>query len=104
MDKNNKNTSLPGLSELIDKMPEIVPSRLRVLIWIYENSDDEGFVFESMRGVARKLNIAPQTVKLVFGLLVKKGLLEKKSREVYQLTIKEKESENNDAGQGQGQG
>lgn len=103
MDKN-KNTNLQDvsslLSSLIEELPEIIPSRLRVLVWICSNCDSEGFIFESMRGIARQLNIAPQTVKLVFDLLVRKGLLKKKNREVYQLTTL-KESENNDE-EGQG--
>lgn len=97
---NEKNAKLPDLSDLIKELPEIIPSRLRVLIWIYDNHDSEGFIFESMRGIARQLSIAPQTVKLVFDLLVRKGLLKKKNREVYQLTTL-KESENNDE-EGQG--
>lgn len=93
----DKNTKLPNLYELINEMPEIVPSRLRVLVWIYDHCDNEGFVFESMRGIARKLDIAPQTVKLVFDLLIDKGLLEKKNREVYKLKAL-KASEDNERG------
>lgn len=97
----NKNINLQDasslLSSLIEELPEIIPSRLRVLVWLCSNCDNEGFVFESMRGIARKLDIAPQTVKLVFDLLIDKGLLEKKNREVYKLKAL-KASEDNERG------
>ena len=51
----NDETSM--LASILNEIPELLPSRLKVIIWLYENADQEGYVFQSMRGIAKKLNI-----------------------------------------------
>lgn len=90
----NDETSM--LASILNEIPELLPSRLKVIIWLYENADQEGYVFQSMRGIAKKLNIAPQTVDYVFKMLISKGFLVRIGQQAYMLTHPEKEEEENE--------